>query len=495
MDLALPPRDGDPIITQFKPADQQWELNDENINRIDPNNGKTILHNYCEHINTTPLEVYRYLIEVKGCDVNALDTDYDNTPIHYALEQFRSKSEGSIAALTYLLNQAGVDVNRQNLNGYTLLHLACMNVNSIPLEIFKCLVETHGGDVNILDNFYDTPIHSAVRNFKADDGGDVTILIYLLSLDKVQVNQKDPFGRLLSHFTCQYINTLPLDVFKYLIETKGCDMNLIDKNASSPIRYAFEQFNPLNGGDIAVLIYLLGQKSVNINKDRDGLSLLHRACQKINYLPLEIFKFLIEAMSCDVNARSFSGDTPLHYALRDFKSRGGGGGGGGGNAAILHYLLTQEGIDVTIKGRTGYSLLHVACQSINHLSLDVFKYLIETKGCDINVQDNHTCTPFFYALFYFNQHGDDGDDGGDGVSTILTYLFNQKNLNIHPHDFNGRTLLHFACFSGDRFVTFQRDTNRDCDKEEAQNGTLRSKIIEIVIQKYLQDVFDEATAL
>jgi ankyrin repeat protein len=338
------------------------------------------------------------------------------------------------------------------------------------------------------DNSYDTPIHSAIRHFNANDGGDVTILIYLLSLDKVQVNKKDPFGRLLSHFTCQYINTLPIDVFKYLIETKGADMSLIDKNASSPIRYAFEQFNPLNGGDIAVLTYLLRQKSVNINKGRDGLTLLHRACQKINLLPLDIFKFLIETMGCDVNARSFSGDTPLHYALRDFKSRG-----GGGNINTLTYLLTQEGIDVTIKGRTGYSLLHVACQSINHLSLDVFKYLIETKGCDINVQDNHTCTPFFYAIFHFNQHGNDNDDDDDRVATILTYLFDQKNLNTHSHDFNGRTLLHFACFSGDRFVTFQRDTNRDCDKEEAQNGTLRSKIIEIVIQKYLQDVLDETT--
>jgi hypothetical protein len=55
MNLPPPPQDDDPIITQFKPYYDQWELTDNNINRIGPETGHTILHNYCCYINTTPL--------------------------------------------------------------------------------------------------------------------------------------------------------------------------------------------------------------------------------------------------------------------------------------------------------------------------------------------------------------------------------------------------------------------------------------------------------
>jgi hypothetical protein len=76
-----------PIITQFKPVKDQWELNDDNIKRIDQRTGKTILHNYCGYIKTTPLGVYRYLIETKGCDINVQDK-YNDIPLHRAFENF-----------------------------------------------------------------------------------------------------------------------------------------------------------------------------------------------------------------------------------------------------------------------------------------------------------------------------------------------------------------------------------------------------------------------
>ena len=54
-----PPQDDDPIITQFTTLNSQWELNGDNITRIDPGTDETILHNYCKCMNTTPLEAYR----------------------------------------------------------------------------------------------------------------------------------------------------------------------------------------------------------------------------------------------------------------------------------------------------------------------------------------------------------------------------------------------------------------------------------------------------
>jgi hypothetical protein len=59
MELPTPPPYGDdPIITQFRPVEDQWDLNDDNITRIDPGTGQTILHNYCKYMDSTPLEVF-----------------------------------------------------------------------------------------------------------------------------------------------------------------------------------------------------------------------------------------------------------------------------------------------------------------------------------------------------------------------------------------------------------------------------------------------------
>jgi ankyrin repeat protein len=178
------PQDEDPIITQFKPVKGQWELNDENINRIDPKTGHTILHNYCQHINSTPFEVYRYLIEVKGCRVNARD-DSNDTPLHRALRYFDPNAGGDITVLHYLLSQEGLNGDHKGKYGYTLLHLACINIKKLPLDIFKLLIEKGGCDVNEQDNSNDTPLHDALRYFDRNEGGNINVLTYLLSQENV----------------------------------------------------------------------------------------------------------------------------------------------------------------------------------------------------------------------------------------------------------------------------------------------------------------------
>jgi ankyrin repeat protein len=130
----LPPQDDDPIITQFRPQDGQWGLTEDNINRIDPETGYTILHNYCEYINTTPFEVYRYLIETKGCDVNVQDNNKD-TPLPYALFYFNPNNGSNITILTYLLSQNKFNGNIKGQYGNTILHTACYYINKLPIDI------------------------------------------------------------------------------------------------------------------------------------------------------------------------------------------------------------------------------------------------------------------------------------------------------------------------------------------------------------------------
>jgi ankyrin repeat protein len=355
-----PPQDDDPIIAQFKPRGLQWELTDDNINRIDPRTGYTILHNYCFYINTTPLEVYRYLIEVKGCDVNAQDNDND-TPIHQALRYFNSTEDGAdITVLMYLLSQKDLSVNTKGQYDWILLHTACININTLPLDIFKVLIETMGCDVNAQDIEKRTPLYDALLYFDPNEGGNITVLTYLLSQKGVNGDTNDTSRYPLLHMVCKYINKLPLDIFNLLIETLGYDVNVQSEDKDTPLHNALLYFDPNEGGDINTLTYLLCQKGINGNiKGQWGHTLLHWACQRINRLPLDIFKVLIETHGADVNVQDDDNNTPVYLAFREFKPSD------GGDITVLAYLITQKDVNINIKGRRDRTLLHLAC--INNL--------------------------------------------------------------------------------------------------------------------------------
>jgi ankyrin repeat protein len=316
MNLPPPPQDDDPIISKFKPDDDQWELTDDNIKRIDWWTGETILINYCKYINTTPLEVYRYLIETKGCKVGPQDK-YKHT----ALESFYPTEDGgNIAALTYLLNQTDVNVDIEGENGSTLPRTdpAWFNITTLLIGAFNlmCSLSQKMFNVNVT-------------------GGNATNLL---------------------HTACININNLPIDVFKLLIEKHGCDVNAQANNHDTPLQKALSWFNPNAGGDITTLTYLLSRKDINVDiKDKYGSTLLHWACRNINELPLEIFKLLIETLSCDVNVQNNDNDTPIHLAIYNFYPPT------GGDITVLTYLINQKNLNVNITNRNDHTLLHLAC--------------------------------------------------------------------------------------------------------------------------------------
>jgi len=166
------------------------------------------------------------------------------------------------------------NVNVTGDNDTNLLHTACMNINTLPIDVFKLLIEKHGCDVNAQDKF-DTPLYLALRWFNPETGGDITTLTYLLS--HANLNIKYKFGCTLLHIAC--INKLPIEIFQYLIETQGCDVNVQDDGNDTPIYLALYHFNPRNGSDITVLTYLINQKGVNLNiTNRNDHTLLHLAC-------------------------------------------------------------------------------------------------------------------------------------------------------------------------------------------------------------------------
>jgi ankyrin repeat protein len=426
------PLDDDPIITQFRPVTGQWELNEANIKRIDPQSGETILHNYSQHINTTPFRVFKYLIETKGGDIT-IQSNYLDTPIHLAFLHFNLHEGGDINTLLYLLNLEGVNVNFQGYNGCTILHYACRNVIGLSLDIFEYLIEIKGGDITIQSNYLNTPIHLAFHYFDSNEGGDINILEYLINLKDTDVNIKGQYHCTILHAASLHINILPLDIFKYLIETKGGDITIQSNYFNTPIHLAFGCFDSNKGGDINILKYLLNLEGVNVNKkDDDGNTILHSVFENINGLPLDIFKYLIETKGGDITIQSNYLDTPIHLAFLHFNLHE------GGDINILKYLLNLEGVNVNKKGDDGRTILHYACRNVIGLSLDIFKYLIETKGGDITIQNDDNYSPIHDAFLHFNS-----SESVD-ISPLL-YLLNLEDSDVNIKGRYGRTILHSAC--------------------------------------------------
>jgi ankyrin repeat protein len=263
------PLDDDPIITQFKPQAGQWELNDDTIKRIQKWSGRTILHNYCEHINTTPFEIFKYLIETKGCNVNTQSRSGD-TPLLTAFRFFDPNKGGNVDILTYLLHQQGINANVKDFSGRTLLHYACININIIPLEIFKYLIETKRCDINIQNLTGGIPLNYALLRFDPNHGGDINTLMYLINVSNIDVNIKGIFDMTLLHLACLATPLLPFHIFKLLIETKGADVDECDKYGDTPLHLLIVLSSTLHDSNLSHVVEYLIQQGVKINHKNSG---------------------------------------------------------------------------------------------------------------------------------------------------------------------------------------------------------------------------------
>jgi ankyrin repeat protein len=208
-------------------------------------------------------------------------------------------------------------------------------------------------------------------------------------------------------------------------------------------------------------------------KGKRGYTILHWACEKINRLPLEIMKLLIETNGSDVNAQDNYNDTPIHRVLLYFDP------GSGGDITMLTYLLSQRGINGNIKGQFDRTLLHDACININRIPLDVFKVLIERHGSDVNAQDKDNHTPLHNAIYCFNS--------SQGDINVLAYLINQTNTGVNTKYTKGCTLFHSAC-------TINLSNKRYSMRENAEYDAISSQIVELIAERCTQEVLEETTS-
>lgn len=122
----------------------------------------------CETHNVSMVEL---LLRHKA-DVHARETRMRSTPLHLVAGKGRYRDPGDdSSAVAQLLVKHGADVNAQDAEGQTALHVACDTQDEGLLETLLDL----GAKLGVRDEYGNTPSHLLLRNTQ-EKGGDETRL-------------------------------------------------------------------------------------------------------------------------------------------------------------------------------------------------------------------------------------------------------------------------------------------------------------------------------
>ncbi|XP_013397079.1 ankyrin-1-like [Lingula anatina] len=277
------------------------------------------------------VELVKEIAAMDGIDVNYQNKD-GNTALHLA------SRDGHVDVVKCLINEHKMDPNIQNKNGNTALHIAVLN--NVGLGLVECLLDEGGADPTILNNYGQNPAHVAANS------GQVQCLNVILRTHTGLMNKRGDLyegslvylvrgkdrGRPAWHYVLVKMKLYeaflgkPLggsinvgDYGKVLHSAWGNDppddivKKITDKydkcKDSAP-----EDLTPLHHAVLeqhpAVVEKLLELGAATDVRDAYKLTPLHLACMRGNR---EVVKLLVEA-GADTKATDDDGDTPLDVA-------------------------------------------------------------------------------------------------------------------------------------------------------------------------------------
>jgi hypothetical protein len=317
-------------------------------------NLSVLFHNCCVNINTTPVETFRDLLN-QGVDINQAGPT-GTTPLHYAVLNFQhSPNSDNVNALSYLLTRPGADLDKLGRDNTTILHNACRNVKNLPFEIFSLLLKGQHNSINVQNRDQDTPIHVVLTKITTET--DINIITSLFTALEA-ASTRTPIKN--------------------------------DQNS---------ELDGQNGHTIGKTPVIDTNKAGVLNMRK--YSILHLLCQKIGFIPIEIFKTCVRC-GVDIMGLDFQNRTPLHYCLSHMDNRT--------DMNILIFLLQQSHEKMKnftpIEKKRYQSLysqmLSLACLKINIVSVDVLKFLIEKCEADIyHLDPTQNYPPFHLCVIHY----------------------------------------------------------------------------------------------
>lgn len=330
-----------------------------------------------------------------------IKTYQDMSPLHYAL----LNNKFTIAEI--LINN-GADVNKQDNNGDTPLHIATKKSDLNP-KIIELLVHS-GSSTSTKNNAGKTPIDYT----QTDEAGD----------DRMNADDLEIITKMNTIFYA--IDGNHIKQIQQILKEKPDALNAPNEQGNTPLLYCIK-----NGkSDLAQEFLKVGADITK--KAANGKTALHLAVEKGD---LHSAQKLIEK-GLDVNIKDSQGLTPLHYAAAYDKKD-------------LVNLLIQNNADMYVESQYGTPLAVAKgdtqkdLETIHEVKNDIFKAIDEYTGDDSRIaqliqknsaylekKNSYGETPLLYCL---KQKKSD-----------LAQKFIAVPVDCNAVDNNGNSALHIA---------------------------------------------------
>ncbi|KAJ3446055.1 ankyrin repeat ph and sec7 domain containing protein secg-related [Anaeramoeba flamelloides] len=335
---------------------------EEEVNIHSPN----ILFSYCSSNKDLDYPILQYLLE-NGADPTMKNCD-DHTPLF--LRAFNSSPLKEIK----LLVKYGANV-KELYGESTLLHAYCKESGSLTIELAHYLVSS-GIDINHQNTQQETCLHLICKHFGNKKQFEI---IKFLFKNGIEINLLDRFGNTAFHYLCRY-NT-NMEIVKFFIDN-GTDLKMKNSQLEQPLHKACQFYQTF---DIIKLLIENGAPINTLNKKNENALMIEINSQK-NF---EIIKYFLK-IGFDQNnvntqnensiMRFCKAVTPVEDVMRIFN------------------LLRNSGADLKIIDNDNHNLLHSIFIG-KKFNINIVKHLIQ-NNLEINFQNYEGETPLLILIKY-----------------------------------------------------------------------------------------------
>ena len=332
--------------------------------------------NHGNMIEDERLILARLLLGKRCVDVNAQDM-FGDTPLHYASENRRPK-------IAQLLLHHGADAHSVNFRSCNPLHQMSQFIYKVrPYDICRVtqLLLELGVDVNVQDKEHRTPLHiSAARGLLEN----TQLLLYC----GAKADAENVYGHTALHLasrTNEYNDENRANVVRLLLKI-GTDVNVQDKHQKTPLHFAS------SCGNFEVTLALLDH-GANVNaRDANGLTPLHRVSPgSVPYHDPHSLAQLLLKRGAEVNAKDENQETPLHSASCMLKLE-------------IARVLLDHGANIHAKNVRGQTSLHLVSRGDGYDRSETRTALVElllSRGADVDARDEDQMTPFLWSVYWW----------------------------------------------------------------------------------------------
>jgi ankyrin repeat protein len=203
---------------------------------------------------------------------------------------------GRLDAMHFFLGEGGLDINRLNEDDESAFFSAC---RAGQLEMVQCLVEEYGVAVDPANYLGVMPLAFAAMNGHSD------VLRYLVKRG-ANINNVDVYGDTPLHSA---VREHDLDLVRCMVKELGANLELENVSGQSPFFIAVEIRNP------TMVRLLLSELGADVNgKSGNCFSPLHMTAQENR---VEMLQCLVSEFGADVNKLDEDGDSPLNIAAQN----------------------------------------------------------------------------------------------------------------------------------------------------------------------------------